>query len=200
MAKGIQEFEIHDEIGVMDAIYKLRAVRHYLKRPVTTNLINCLVDAAVHAPTAMHEEPWVFTVIQNRDVLRDLSEDAKRLAMKEIRSVHAPDAKLLAQLEDPKFNVFYNAETLIVIWGKPMGPFVEADCWLAAENFMLAACAKGLGTCVIGLAVGALNSPGWRKKFNLHEKMVAFAPIIVGFPDGVPAPVARKPPEIFYIS
>ena len=57
------------------------------------------------------------------------------------------------------FCVFYDASTLIVICAKPMGPFVSADCWLAAENLMLAASALGLGTCCIGSAIPALNSP-----------------------------------------
>jgi nitroreductase len=44
-----------------------------------------------------------------------------------------------------------------VICGKPIGPFVAADCWLAAENLMLAATAHGLATCPIGFALAALG-------------------------------------------
>ena len=64
----------------------------------------------------------------------------------------------LEQLRDPGFSPFYGAGTLIVIYGRSKGPLVTADCWLAAENLMLAACALGLGTCVIGAAVDAFNS------------------------------------------
>ena len=76
------------------------------------------------------------------------------------------------------------------------GPFVAADCWLAAENLMLAACARGLGTCVIGFAVSALNTPEWKTELKIPVEMNAIAPIIVGVPVGETALVPRKQPEI----
>jgi hypothetical protein len=45
-------------------------------------------------------------------------------------------------LADPAFNIFYDAGSLIVVCCKARGRFVDADCWLAAENVMLAATAK----------------------------------------------------------
>ena len=92
--------------------------------------------------------------------------------------------------------MFYNAGTLVVIYGKPMGPFVVADCWLAAENLMLAACAIGLGTCVIGLAVAALNTTERKTELNIPAGLVAYAPIIVGVPEGQTPVIPRKAPEI----
>lgn len=95
----------------------------------------------------------------------------------------------------PKFNAFYNAGTLILICGKPFGPFVVADCGLA-ENLMLAACANELCTCPIGLAVAALNTPKWKKELGIPPEMTAIAPIVVGVPAGETPPVGRKPPEV----
>ena len=95
------------------------------------------------------------------------------------------------------FNVFYNASTLIVIYSTFEGPFVNADCWLAAENFMLAAYAKGLGTCPIGLALLALNSPDWKEELNIPADAMAIAPIIVGWPAVKPLPTDRNQPTVF---
>jgi nitroreductase len=95
-----------------------------------------------------------------------------------------------------EFNIFYDAGTLVVICAKPMGPFVAADCWLAAENLMLAACAMGLGTCVIGSAVPALNTPAVKAELGIPAEYSAVAPIIVGGPSGETRPTARREPEI----
>jgi len=38
------------------------------------------------------------------------------------------------EMANPEFSIFYDASTLIVICARPMGPFVAADCWLAAET------------------------------------------------------------------
>ena len=184
-------------MSVMDAIYHRRAVRNYIPRTIARAVIRKLLDAAVHAPTAMHEEPWSFAVIQDKALLSRLSDSAKERVRSEAQGSDSHHAKHSLELVDaPDFHVFYNAGTLIVIYSKFQGPFVVADCWLAAENLMLAACAKGLGTCVIGFAVSALNSQEWKAALKISAKMMAIAPIIVGVPVGATPPVPRKQPKI----
>jgi nitroreductase len=73
---------------------------------------------------------------------------------------------------------------------------VAADCWLAAENLMLAACLLGLGTCCIGSAVPVLNSPETKSELAIPADVEAIAPIIVGVPSGPPVEVLRKDPLI----
>jgi nitroreductase len=73
---------------------------------------------------------------------------------------------------------------------------VAADCWLAAENLMLAAFAMGLGTCCIGLALPMLNLPDIKAELGIPTEVTAVAAIVVGIPRGEAVPVARKDPEI----
>ena len=184
-------------LSVMDAIYHRRSVRNYAPQTIGQDVIHVLLDAAVHAPTAMHEEPWTFAVIQDRNLLNRLSESAKESVRREAQGSDSDHAKHSLELVNkPDFHVFYNAGTLIVICGKFQGPYVVADCWLAAENLMLAACAKGLGTCVIGFAVSALNSPEWKAELKIPADMKVIAPILVGVPAGETPPVPRQQPEI----
>lgn len=184
-------------MSVLDAIHHRRSVRNYTPWTIDKATIRTLLDAAVHAPTAMHEEAWSFAVIQDKDLLNRLSDSAKERVRSEAQGSDSQYAQHSLELVNkPDFHVFYNAGTLIVIYGKFQGPFVVADCWLAAENLMLAACAKGLGTCVIGFAVSALNTPEWKAELKIPVEMTAIAPIIVGAPAGETPPVPRKPPEI----
>jgi nitroreductase len=184
-------------MGAMDAIYKRRAVRDYTSQKIDKATIQTLLDAAVHAPTAVHEEPWAFAVIQDKGILKRLSDTAKSLLASGADSIHPLQAGHASdRFTNPEFNAFYNAGTLIIICGKPLGPFVAADCWLAAENLMLAACANGLGTCAIGLSVTALNTPQWKKELGISVEMTAFAPIVVGIPGCETPAVPRKQPEI----
>jgi len=184
-------------LNVMDAIQHRRSVRDYTSQTIEKNVIHALLDAAVHAPTAMHEEPWSFAIIQNKKVLDRLSESAKNMAHTETQDSDTDRKKhTLHVMDKPDFHAFYNAGTLIVIYSKLQGSFVVADCWLAAENLLLAAYAQGLGTCVIGFAVSALNTPEWKAKLKIPAEMTAIAPMIVGVPAGLTPPVSRKPPEI----
>lgn len=184
-------------MGVMDAIQHRRSVRDYTSETIDQNVIHKLLAAAVQAPTAMHEEPWSFAVIQDKTILDRLSESTKKLARNEAQGSNADGAKhTLHVVDKPDFHVFYNAATLIVIYSKLQGPFVVADCWLATENLLLAAYAQGLGTCVIGFAVSALNTPEWKAELKIPVEMTAIAPMILGVPAGETPPVPRKPPVI----
>ena len=190
-------------LSALDAIFTRRSVRSYRKPKIDDATIRALLDAAVAAPTAMHLEPWAFVVVQDDAALGRYSARAKAEWAKELtryQDLHAPaaprDSGFAARLADPAFSVFYDAGTLIVICAKALGPFVVADCWLAAQNLMLAACALGLGSCCIGSAVPALNSPDVKAELKIPGDVTAVVPIVVGIPEGAAQGVPRKDPEI----
>jgi nitroreductase len=188
-------------MSLFEAIQRRRAIRSYQPVDVDTETIHVLLDSAVQAPTAVHLEPWAFVVIQDRIRLRRYSDRAKALAIEDAASFRTgtPGAHAeghIALLEDPKYNVFYDAGTLIAICARPLGPFASADCWLAAENLMLAACALGLGSCCIGFAARLLNQPEIKTELDIPTDVTVVAPIIVGRPHGTPPRGNRKPPVI----
>lgn len=193
-------------LSALDAIFMRRSVRAYTPQKLDESTIRSLLDAAVQAPTAMHTEPWAFVVVQDDAMLKRVSDRAKGSWAKEAahyRDLHAgvdaaTESAFAERFASPDFCVFYDASTLIVICAKPMGPFVVADCWLAAENVTLAACALGLGTCYIGSAVPALNSPEVKSELGIPPDVDPVAPIIVGVPSGPAIEVARKDPHILY--
>ena len=182
---------------VAAAIAARRSVRSYAAEIVDRASIRQLLDAAVRAPTAVHEEPWAFVVIQDRATLKQLSDRAKPLFVDEVHRAHLDrGGHALDAFARPEFNIFYDAGTLIVIGTTTAAPFAAADCWLAAENLMLAARAMGLGTCVVGSALAALNLPDVRSELGVADDYVAIAPIIVGVPAGATPPTPRKDPRV----
>lgn len=195
--------ELGSTPGALAAIYQRRAVRRYTSEKVDKATIEELLCAAVQAPTAMHLEPWGFVVIQDRARLRRYSDRAKAMLLEQGRSadalVHAGDPHPhghLAMLADPAFNIFYDAGTLVVICRKSDAAFADADCWLAAQNLMLAATVKGLGTCCIGFSVALLNEADIKRELGIPQAGAAVAPIIVGVPSATPPTVPRKAPDV----
>lgn len=192
-------------LSALDAIFTRRSVRAYTSKAIGHSTIRSLLDAAAQAPTAMHEEPWVFVVIQEAATLKRISDRAKERWVDEAvhyRDLHvradAAASAFAARMAKPDFSIFYDAGTLIAIAARPMGRFVEADCWLAAENLMLAACALGLGSCCIGSAVPALNSADTKSELGIPDGIDVIAPIIVGVPAAPATEVRRKDPFILY--
>ena len=185
------------QMSVMDAILERRSVRSYSPERLEQATIRTLLEAAMWAPTAVHEEPWAFVIVRDMAALKSLSDRAKTIFAADARRTHADQAShLLEILAKPDFNIFYNAGTLIILCGRAKGPFVVADCWLAAQNLMLAACSMGLGSCVIGFAVPALNTAALKAELGIPAECTAIAPIIVGVPSGETPRTTRKEPDI----
>ena len=184
-------------MDVMDAIHKRRSVRDFASDAVDKAVIRQIIDAAVQAPSAINEQPWRFTVVQEQATLDRISSRAKA------HLLSAPSGSLPTRLHDilrnPDFQIFYHAPALVVISGRADGPWMVEDCALAAENLMLAACAADLGTCWIGFAQGWLQTPEGKKTLNLPPECLPVAPIIVGRPKSPASAVPRKDPQIDWI-
>lgn len=184
-------------LNVFESILGRRSVRSYQDRNLERKAVNTLLEAAVRAPTAAHAEPWAFVIVQDRQLLQRLSDRVKPLFAEGAGpAAVAPPRQLLETLPVPDASLFYDAGTLILICAKPLGPFATADCWLAAENLMLAARALGLGSCIIGSVLPALNIPEIKAELGIPAEYSAVAPIIVGHPRGETPMSSRQEPLI----
>jgi nitroreductase len=63
---------------------------------------------------------------------------------------------------------------------------------------MLAAAARGLGTCWIGLGTNVRN-PEIRREIGIPEDCRIVAPIIIGYPKSIPEPSERNKPKILKV-
>lgn len=182
---------------VLQAIHTRRAVREYAERPVDRETVLALTEAACQAPSAINQQPWAFAVIQNQALLEEISGEAKAYWRATLAD-EGPTDQLRTLVENPDFNLFYNATTLIIIYARTEGLNPEEDCCLAAENLMLAAHAMGLGTCPIGLARPWLGRQEVKAAMGVPEGYTPVFPVIVGHPRGETAAVPRRAPEILF--
>ncbi|SPJ17274.1 Nitroreductase [Burkholderiales bacterium] len=175
------------------------SVRNFKPNMLNRQQILSLLFAAVRAPAAIDQEPWAFVVVQDKALLKRISDRAKPLFLDEAQRQHVErtghGANILA---DPDFNIFYNAGTLILLCGLAVAPYVAADCWLAAENVLLAAHAAGLGACVIGSAVAALNQEEVKRELDIPPSYTVVVPIIAGVPVSAGEPSPRREPRILH--
>jgi nitroreductase len=191
-ASGEKTMEINN------AIAGRRSVRDYTSQGVDEKVIENLIDSAVHAPSAVNEQPWTFTVVRDQSVLDRLSQDAKS-HMLSTTSAGGHSDHFASLLSDPNFHIFYRAPVLILISASAQGPWIVEDCALAAENLMLAAYAVGLGSCWIGFAQSFLNTSAGKSMLGLPAAWVPVAPIIVGHPKVAPPSLPRKEPVIRWV-
>ena len=181
------------EIG--EAIFYRRAIRHYTDQPVDPATISELLRAAVQAPSALNQQPWAFGVFHGHQRLREYSERAKQHLVATFPPTF--ELHLRSELyENPDYDIFHNADTLIVIYAARGRLNPNEDCCLAAENLMLAAYGMGLGTCPIGFAGSWLNLLETKRELGVPEHYSAVFPLVVGYPAEKPARGPRNEPEI----
>src|ERR1700693_3802476 len=185
-------------MDVNEAISGRRSLREYTAQPVDERIIRRLIDAAVHAPNAVNQQPWTFTVVRDQSVLDRISRNAKSHMLATMPASPQSD-HFRSLLNDPNFHIFYRAPVLLLISATAQGPWIVEDCALAAENLLLTAHAIGLGTCWIGFAQRFLNTPDGKNLLGLPAASVPVAPIIIGHPKSTPPPVPRKEPEIRWV-
>jgi len=152
-----------------EAIYTRRSVRKYTSQPVSEELVQELLEAAMHAPSAGNEQPWHFVVIRDRQTL-----DA-------IPAFH-PYAAMIRQ-----------TSVAILVCGEPALEKYNGrwmlDCSAATQNILLAARARGLGTVWVGIYPEAARMAGIRKLLSIPEDITPCSLIPVGYPaEEVPQP------------
>jgi nitroreductase len=188
---------------IIEVIKTRRCVREYKEAQIPDEDINFLIDCARYAPSGFNMQPWSFLVIKNKDVMRKISEHGKKtmIPMLEPMKDSFPKARdFLVFLKTKDTDMFYNAPLLIIILGNKNAPTVDYDCPMAAQNMMLAAQSKGIGSCWIGGVQPALMDEGFLRELGAPEGYKAIAPLIFGYPKGKTEAPRRAEPDVKWVT
>jgi len=132
-------------------ILSRRSVRAYKKGQMNDDDLQIILKAGMYAPSAMNQQSWHFTVVQNNETLNKINQTCKSIFSK------SGNERFEAQAKSKTFSVFYNAPTLIIVSGDEKAIAPQYDCALANENMFLSAASIGIGSCWIH-AMTQLNS------------------------------------------
>ncbi|UCE51281.1 MAG: nitroreductase family protein [Desulfobacterales bacterium] len=183
----------------IELLKKRRSIRHFENKEVPLKIIRDIIKESCLAPSAANGQPWRFIIINDRDLIKRLSDDAKKNLISYIeKNPDAPTKKYEAALRNPDFNVFYNAPCLVYIVGSKQVRNLYVDCALAACYFMFSASERGLGTCWVGLGT-SIQDPNLLKLIGMPEDHKIVAPLIIGYPNSIPSPPERNEPQILKI-
>jgi nitroreductase len=173
-----------------------RSIRNFKDEKLDVGLVREIIKDSTMAPNSGNRQPWRFSIINDRDLIRRISDESKRNIL--TAASEDPDSlstRYEGVLKNPDFNVFYNAPCLVLIFGDKAHRSIYVDCALAASYFMLAAADRGLGTCWVALG-GEIWDPELLEIVGISEADTVVAPIILGRPAAIPKAPARKAPEI----
>ncbi len=175
---------------VLQVIAARRSHRAYAETQLTEEQVQILLDAGMQSPSAVNRQPWHFTVCQNQPLLREIN-----LAVWQQNMQGDPD-KRSPRFNNPDFDVFYHAPTVIFISADRENGWGELDSGIACQNICLAAESIGLGTVILGMPKAAFQSEKneyFREKLCFPETHDFAIAIAVGTPaDDKPAHLPAK--------
>ena len=185
-----------------------RSCRNYSTRQVNRDILEDLVRIGTTAPSGTNSQLWTFTILAERPQVKLLGEytalffkDLNRLAAK-------PWARLFSKFfgndalgryfhkhyktvqeglslweEKGKDTLFHGATAAILVGAAPGASCPAEDALLASQNILLAAHSMGLGSCMIGFAVEAVNrEKRIRKLLNIPIEEKIYSVIALGHP------------------
>ena len=143
---------------VLKAISNRRSHRSYKAEQLSEGVLSSILKAGLESPSARNHQPWHFSVVQDKELIQLVHDEAAKEMGKNGSS----------RFEDPNFQIFYYAPTVIFIFGEKDFNWTPVDCGIAVENMALAAEGLGVGSVILGLPKPAFQG---EKADELRERL-----------------------------
>jgi len=201
--------------AVKELIQNRRSVRKYEDKQVSREDIIEIIDCARYAPSDTNSQTWEFLILTDKEkiktiedmtweALHEKAEEAKEKGLEK-------EARLLLRSFGPYATAFSDAPVLIICLATPYHSkfkekifdpieLVDEKIWeeegvksscLASQNLMLAAYAKGLGTCPMTGPV-LLAQDKIRNYLHISDEKIINMVISLGYPKEQPKKMPRK--------
>lgn len=157
-----------------EAIKGRRSIRAFKPQDVPEEIVEKLIDAARHAPSAGNIQPWEFVIARRPDTKKKLAQAAHQAFVEEAPVV------IVVCADENRSSMGYGNR------GKTL--YCIQDTAAAVQNILLTAYSFGLGTCWIG----AFNEDEASKAVRAPKGIRPVAMIPVGYPNRTPSPRGRR--------
>lgn len=176
-----------------ECIKKRRSVRAYKDEPVPKNVIEAVLEAGVWAATGMNRQPWRFIIVEDKNVIKFVSDETKRIVREMMPAIGQ-------RFDTEKDIICYDAPVLVLICtesDQDFGHIDLLDSVLAAQNMFLKAHELGLEACYMGfIDFLSKNRPEMMRKAGVPECYEVQVPFIIGYPKSRSGSGKRNKPNI----
>lgn len=178
-----------------DVVTERRTVRSYADDPIDRDTIAAIIEEATLAPSSFNLQPWEFLVVsdeENRERLQDIAcgqpqvTDAPVVVavFGSLDPAANADRVLADEVEKGYRDEAAAERTREAIEGKREGSEADRRLWttastsLAAMTLMLAARARGLGTC----PMGGFDADRLVEEFDVPDEYEPVMLVTMGYP------------------
>lgn len=169
---------------LLDLLRSRQSDRKYSSKPVEREKIENIIEAGRIAPSACNAQPWKFIVVDEPEILMQLSDAASAKLLGMNGFVNQAPVIIVIVRESP--NLSARAGALV-----KQKDYSLMDIGIATAHMCLQAEAEGLGSCIIGW----FDENRVRKLLNIPGSKRVELLITTGYSLAEKREKRRKPPE-----
>ncbi len=175
---------------VTDVMMSRRSIRAYKDSVIDREILKSVLECGINAPNGKNLQAYEIRVIDSPALIDSIT------------AAVVKDNPKIAEREGFK-NIFVNAPCVVCIAYDKGYDMAQVDCGLLGENIILAAWAKGIGSCCLGSSARwILDSPSARPfldRMAFSEGYELLYCIALGYPNEIPAAKPRKQEKIRFV-
>ena len=178
-----QTADIDTASVVNDLMMSRRSIRAYKDSVISRETLNEILKYGINAPNGQNLQSYEIRVIDSPALIDSITQAVVK------------DNPKIAERDGFK-NIFVNAPCVVCIACDTQSDMAQIDCGLLGENIILAAWAKGIGSCCLGSSARwILDSPSAkpyldRMAFSKGYKLLYC--ISLGYPAETPKAKPRR--------
>lgn len=167
-----------------------RSIRAYKDSVISRETLNDILKCGINAPNGKNLQSYEIRVIDSPALIDSMTQAVVK------------DKPEIAQREGFK-NIFVNAPCVVCIAYDTQYDMAQIDCGLLGENIILAAWAKGIGSCCLGSSARwLLDSPSakpYLDRLAFSKGYQFLYCIALGYPDETPEAKPRRDDMIRFV-
>lgn len=190
-----------------------RTIRRYKTEQITEDELSAILEAGLHAPNAGGRQSAIIVVSQNAELNDELGKLNRNSEMERRNGNNAKMKKPemgTVSTEQPSIiddeniqSAFYGAPTVLTLFA-PKGLYnLTGDCFVAAQNTVIAAASLGIGSCIVARASETFATGRGReiqKVWGISDEYEARVHVTLGYPkDNAPTYKARKEDRVIRV-
>ena len=188
-------YEGENKDAILDNILTRRSVRKYTDQEVKQEDLDRIMRCAIFSPSAVNAQPWEVRVVQNPEILEEISK--RHVEYLRSRNQKTPNPK--------DYSAIYHAPVFIIIARekKSKGTLSNwMDCGIILQTILLAAHGLNLATCPMAAIVPFLNDErnvDLLDLISIPEEYEIAVTAALGYPDESPEVPIRYSDKVKYI-
>ena len=175
---------------VTDLMMSRRSMRPYKDSTISRETLKAILKCGINAPNGMNRQSYEIRVIDSPTLIDSITKAVVK------------DNPKIAERAGFK-NIFVNAPCVVCIAYDTQYDMAQIDCGLLGENILLAAWAKGIGSCCLGSSARwILDSPSakpYLDRMAFSKGYELLYCIALGYPDETPDARPRRDDMIKFV-